>query len=50
MSDCRFGVSPVNYPDPDSLSSNCHPKDAKLLQEDLATLKEQQGMWQTYPA
>ena len=23
MSDCRFGVSPVNYPDPDRL--NCFP-------------------------
>ena len=23
MSDCRFGVSPVNYPDPDYPERNC---------------------------
>ena len=33
MSDCRFGVSPVNYPDPDPgrLGSNYHPEIKKLL-------------------
>ena len=24
MSDCRFGVSPVNYPDPDSVDTCAH--------------------------
>ena len=30
MSDCRFGVSPVNYPDPDPVSLTCVP--CKLLE------------------
>ena len=27
MSDCRFGVSPVNYPDPDPDTEHCHADD-----------------------
>ena len=33
MSDCRFGVSPVNYPDPDpELRSVLFPKHSRLVQ------------------
>ena len=28
MSDCRFGVSPVNYPNPDSLALNGDSEDS----------------------
>ena len=33
MSDCRFGVSPVNYPDPD-------PEDMKCDSSGIAPLKK----------
>ena len=39
MSDCRFGVSPVNYPDPDSvpetMKANQHLSSGKALRSDV---------------
>ena len=49
MSDCRFGVSPVNYPDPDPVIEDhmldwhscqiCYPLEIKILSDPSTTYK-----------
>ena len=39
MSDCRFGVSPVNYPDPDpDINPSNSLQDIKILNHEIVTL------------
>ena len=38
MSDCRFGVSPVNYPDPDPAYSLSHFIEIKYSLEETEVL------------
>ena len=37
MSDCRFGVSPVNYPDPDPDPASCQSMAHKAIYVNLHT-------------
>ena len=39
MSDCRFGVSPVNYPDPDP-DAHCHRVFTVKVMRPIALIKE----------
>ena len=42
MSDCRFDVSPVNYPDPEDKSAFIHLLDSPFVESDARNLSHEQ--------
>ena len=47
MSDCRFGVSPVNYPDPDPEGHSCETQLTMVI-NDWAIILDNRGKVDTF--